>query len=201
VAERIARLVDLRLREPRPVEPVGPVVPLPVPPRPIRLKPGQPGPAFTITTKELQALVRKVLTVDGARVVWTVGGAEAAVHLDATRVATHDGLILVALTLATDQTGPQELTVVLAVGGERRPAGLVALAEERPRGHPELARVFGTATIATAWRALIEILRTAAAASGRDARDDPLLPAGVTASAEGIRILPVADLRLGERIE
>lgn len=187
LVERITTIVDTRIP--------------PLEPRPTRPKPGQQGPAFAITGKELQALIRKALSVDGTRTVWTSAGSEVAVQLDSARVALADGMVIVGLTLSTDQTGPQELTTVFAVGTEQRPAGLVAVAEQRPRGHAELSAAFGSAVIATVWRALLQVVTMAAAAAGRDGRDDALLPAAIVATADGVQIVPFADPRLGDILQ
>lgn len=186
-----------------PVGPVGPVGPTrppvgPVGPgRPDPPPPGTAGPVRFVPVKELTPLVRRVVAGEQRRVVWATKGNEASVLLDSLRVATDDGLVLVGLTLDTDQTGPQELTTVLAVGSDTRPAGLLAVAEERPRGHGDLAATFAEPVIATAWRGVLLVVAAAAAASGQDAFGDPLVPGALAASAKGLTVHTIADHRLG----
>jgi hypothetical protein len=168
-------------------------------PRPPKLTPGTPGPDRHLPAKELTALLRRAIAADQRRVVWTRRGNEATVHLDSIRVAVDDGVLLVGLTLDTDQTGPQELTAVLAVGGKKRTAGLLAVAEERPRGHGDLAATFAEAVIASAWRGILLVVASVAASAGKDAHGDPLVPVALTASREGLTVHTIADHRLGKR--
>jgi hypothetical protein len=193
---RIGAVAD-RVRPP--VEPVRPPVGPTGPVRPPtdRLTPGRPGPQRLLPVKELGSLVRRAVAGDRRRVVWTWRGNEALVHLDTLRLALDDGLIFIGLTLETTQTGPQELTAVLAVGSKDRPAGLLAVAEERPRGHGELAATFAEAVNATAWRGVLLVVAAAAASAGRDAEGDPLVPLALTAAPEVLIVHTIADHRLG----
>ena len=163
------------------------------------LKPGEVGPQRVITASELSSLVRRAIAGDSRRVVWSYRGNEATVRPSSLRIAVADGLILVGLTLETDQTGPQELTSVFAVGSEKQPAGLLAVTEDRPRGHGDLAATFAEAVIATCWRGLLLVITAVAAATGQDADQDPLVPVALTAAAEGLIVHTIADHKLGRR--
>ncbi len=179
--------------------PIGPGRPPvdPLPP-PDRLTPGTPGPDRHLPVKELGSLVRRAVAGDRRRIIWTARGNEALVLLDTMRLALDHGLVFVALTLETTQTGPQELTTVLAVGAKDRPAGLLAVAEERPRGHGALAATFAEPVIATAWRGLLLVVAAVAASAGRDADGDPLVPFALTATPDLLVVHTIADHRLGK---
>ena len=192
---RIRTLVDRQTRLDRPDRPDRPRLPE----RPSRLKPGEPGPQRSIPAQELSGLLRRAAAGDARRTVWSHRGHEATVRLDSLRAAVADGVLLVALTLDTDQTGPQELTCVFAVGSAKQPAGLLAVAEERPRGHGELAAAFAEPAIAPAWRALLAVVAAVAAAAGQDADGDPLVPAALTATPDGLLVHTIADHHLGSR--
>lgn len=163
------------------------------------LEPGELGPVRTLPAKDLSTLVRRVVSQDAERTVWNYRGNEALVRLDSQRLALADGLILVALTLETDQTGEQELTCVFAVGSRQQPAGLLAVAEERPRGHPDLAATFAEAVTATCWRGLLLVVTAVAASAGLDADNDPLVPVALTATPDALLVHTIADHRLGRR--
>lgn len=167
-----------------------------------RLPPGALGPQRALPAKALTGLIRSVLTSDSTRrtEIWVSNGNEALVRYDSVRVSLAEGVAVVGLTLETDQSGPQELTTVFALGTKDRPAGLLAVAEERPRGHGDLAATFAEAIIATCWGALLGVVSAVAASAGTDSRGDPLVPLGVVATAEHLVVLTQADQRLGQRL-
>ena len=78
-------------------------------------------------------------------------------HLGATVVSLFTGLVLIALTLETQETGPGRLTVPLTVGTPAQPVGLVVGTEVRPRGPSLLVDRWGEAATAAAWRALLDV--------------------------------------------
>jgi hypothetical protein len=119
------------------------------------LKPGTPGPIVPVSARELSILVRRAVGGGRRRAVWTHLGNEAAVRLDGARASVADSIVLVGLTLATLETGPQELTTVFAVGSRAKPAGL-------------LAATFAEPVIATSWQALLTVVRDVAASAHLD---------------------------------
>jgi hypothetical protein len=161
------------------------------------LRPGTPGPIVPVSARELSVLVRRAVGSGRRRAVWTHLGNEAAVRLDGARASVADGIVLVGLTLDTLETGPQELTTVFAVGSRAKPAGLLAVAEDRPRGHGDLAATFAEPVIATAWRALLTVVREIAASVGRDALGDPLVPVAIAALPDSLHVHTIADHRIG----
>lgn len=91
------------------------------------------------------------------RVVWVDAGDEVLVHLDSLKARVLERTILVALDLETDQTGRSTLVCAFALGGDKDPAGLLAVTEELPQGHPLLAARWGRAVQAAIWNGLLEL--------------------------------------------
>jgi hypothetical protein len=187
--QRIEKIVDRQTRREQPA----PAAEL------IKLQPGDLGPQRMITAKELSSLVRQAISSKDRRPIWSYRGNEASALLDSLRIATADGLIMVGLTLDTDQTGRQELTSVFAVGSAKAAAGLLAVTEDRPRGHGDLAATFAEAVIATCWRGLLLVITAVASAAGQDADGDPLVPVALTAGGDGLIVHTMADHKLGRR--
>jgi hypothetical protein len=92
-----------------------------------------------------------------AQVIWVDAGDEVLVHLDSTRVSILDRLLLVSVDLETDQTGRSPLVCTFALGGANDPAGLVAVAEDLPRGNPVLAARWGLLLQNAVWAALLTL--------------------------------------------
>lgn len=121
--------------------------------------------------KHLTALFRDA---GPASVVWSGTAGELAVLLAKTRAAVRPGVVLIALTVSTDQTGQHELVVPLMVGTEERHLGLSLGAQKRAVGHSPLAALWSDALTAHAWSTLLTIAETAIAAAtsklGRDVK-------------------------------
>lgn len=88
-------------------------------------------------------------------VVWVDGGDEVLVHLDSTQVRLLDRTLLVSVDLESDQTGRTPLVVAFALGDPNDPAGLVAVTDDLPRGHPLLAARWGHALQDAVWASLL----------------------------------------------
>jgi len=126
------------------------------------------------------------------RVVWADGDSEVLVHLDKTEVVTFPGLVLIALTLEADETGPGQLVVPFAVGSPDSPAGLVAVTEARPRGPSALADRWGEAVTAAAWLALLDMAHAMALRSGTDPAGARLIPGAITSDGSALSVTPQA---------
>ncbi len=158
------------------------------------LPPGELAPPASIGGDVLVDLAPLAVgAADDPRVVWQAAGSEVLVHLEATRVITREGLVLVNLVLETEQTGRADVTVPFAVGSEERPAGMLALAEPKPRGSAVLVDRWGEAIIATAWQALLDIADAAARAAGRDLAGRPLRAGALVAADDGLYVVPQAE--------
>jgi hypothetical protein len=156
--------------------------------------PGELAPPASLDAEALHELVPLAVgAAEEPRVVWQAAGSEVLVHLDATRVVTHEGLVLINLVLETEQTGRADVIVPFAVGSPEQPAGMVVMAERKPRGPAILVDRWGEAIVAAAWQALLDIADAAARASGRDVAGRPLRPGALLADEGGIRVIPQAE--------
>jgi hypothetical protein len=127
-----------------------------------------------------------------AQVIWQDGDSEVLVHLDKTETVMFPGLVLVALTLETDETGPGQLVMPFAIGSPDSPAGLFAVTEARPRGPEQLADRWGEAATAAAWLALLDVAHGMALQSGTDTAGARLIPGAITCDGSVLTVTPQA---------
>lgn len=170
-----------------------------LPPRP--LDPGGVGPEIPLNPDELQKLVTVALPKAAGlppgsaaeSVVWTLAGNELLVLLAKVAVKlVGDGIALVLIPVHCDQAQEATVTVPIALGDDKRPAGLLAATEDRPRGPAAVVDVWGDALTALAWQVLLAAATGVAAGAGTDVDGAPLIPAGLTACPDGLRILTMA---------
>lgn len=69
-----------------------------------------------------------------------------------------------------------EMEVPFATGSGSRVAGMVAATADRPAGDPLVSRIWSEALIAFAYGILLDRADSLAGASGRDERNDRLVP-------------------------
>ena len=168
---------------------------------------GATAPPVSVPAADMEALTRAALGAaaataagDGtpaggkppAQVVWQDADGEVLVHLDRTRVVLHPGLVLVAMTLETDQTGAGELVVPFAVGGPDSPAGLIAVTERLPRGPQALVDRWGQSVIAAAWLALLDVAHGLALHTGVDEEGARLIPGALSVDGSQLTVVPQA---------
>jgi hypothetical protein len=161
---------------------------------------GTVGPEIDVNPDELQRLATVAATSaagvpDGAgtdTVVWTHGGSELLVIIAKVRVRVDEGVVLVTIPVSCDQVPQADIDVGFAVGDDKRPAGLLAATEDRPRGPRAVVDVWGEALTAFAWQILLSVTSGVAGATGEDADQAPLVPAALTASPNGLRVLTMA---------
>lgn len=163
-----------------------------LPPEP--LKPGQPGPTLEIDPKNLQALFHEALRPepDAEVLLWRDGDNELLVEAARVRLHVADGLVLVDVPVACDQTGRVVVHVPFAVGSGRREAGLVVATEARPRGPAEIVELWGEALVALAWQALLEVAAALARESGEDLDGAGLIPVALRAGRGGLTLKTLA---------
>jgi hypothetical protein len=125
-------------------------------------------------------------------VIWYDHDGEVLVHLDQTVVALDDGVVLVALTLETDQTGTGQLTVPLVVGTRQFAAGLLVMTESRPRGPVALVDRWGDSAVAVAWRGLVDATHALALQAGVDAFGARLVPGAISTDGKTLTVVPQA---------
>ena len=164
------------------------------------LKPGEPAPPVALEVEIAQAVYRAAFAAAAGpaearragAAVWTQSGAELLVRLGRVRVRFIDGLVLVGIPVFCEQTEDAEVVVAFAVGAEDAPAGMVIATEPLPRGPAVIVDRWGDALAAVAHQALIAVAQGIAGAAGEDLDGDPLLPAALQASPDGLEVTPQA---------
>lgn len=161
------------------------------------LDPGATADPVVVRGDDLDRLLRAALASDDGdddAGPFLLADGESALLVDParSRVLTADGLVLVVLGVDCDQTGPVEVTVPFAVGGEQRDAGMIATTEARPRGPAVLAERWGEALIALAWEALVSVFAGLTRHAGTDLDVAPLIPGAMQAAKGSITVVPQA---------
>lgn len=134
-------------------------------------------------------------------VVWKDGDAEVIVHLNETRVRIREGVVLVSVTLESDQTGRQSLVVPFIVGDEDDPAKLFTVTETIPRGDPVLAARWGEAAQEAVWGALLGLAEDQASQAELDDNGNVQVPVGLVAQPGKLQIEVGSALTSGDIIE
>ena len=162
------------------------------------LPPGTPGTEIPLNPDEVQKLVTvAAATAAGAAegadtVVWTAGGSELLVIVAKVFVRLGRGFVVVTIPVSCDQVQGAQIEVGFAVGDESRPAGLLAVTEDRPRGPAAVVDIWGDALTAYAWQVVCTVTGGVAGAAGEDQDGAPLIPVALSASPDGLRVLPMA---------
>lgn len=130
-----------------------------------------------------------------SEVVWVEGENELAVGIAGVDVKLGDGLIRVLIPVRCDQSGAASVEVLFATGSPTEPAGLYAATARRPNGPEIVIAAWGDALVAFAWQCVLDLVTGIAAATGKDARGNLLVPVELAVSAHGIQILPMARHR------
>jgi hypothetical protein len=132
---------------------------------PVQLGPGESTEPFRLEADRLPALLVEALVAGGPeRVVWVSAGSELLVEVPATQVEVLDGMLVVGLRVACEQTGEGDLSVVLAVGAE--PTGVPLMVVSGVFGPPLLQLRWAEAAAAAASAAVLRVGVAAAAATG-----------------------------------
>ena len=130
-----------------------------------------------------------------SEVVWVEGENALAVGIAGVDLKLSDGLIRVLIPVRCDQTGAATVEVLFATGSPNQPAGLYAATARRPNGPEIVVAAWGDALVAFAWHCVLGLVTGIAAATGKDARGNLLVPVELAVSARGIQILPMARHR------
>ncbi len=158
---------------------------------------GRPADEVRLDPAQLQTLLRSAVAEaagadDRGQVLWRSAGSDLLLLTADLRVQLGDGLIALSLPLRCDQTGDSAVHASFAVGSPQRPAGLLSTTEERPRGPAVVVDIWGERLLALMWQALVGLMESLAAESGRDEDGAPLLPAALSANADGVLVQPMA---------
>ena len=128
-------------------------------------------------------------------ILWDHGADRLLVHLADAEIECGDGVVDLALGVECDQTQRERVVCTFVTSSPKRPAGFTWASESRPRGSAVIVDVWGEALVALCWRALIEIVRIGASASGIDTFDRPLIASTVAATPDGFLVVPQAANR------
>ena len=130
-----------------------------------------------------------------SEIVWVEGASELAIDIIKLDVRVADGLIRVMIPVRSDQTGSVLIEVLFAVGSANEPAGLYAAASKKPSGPALIVDAWGEALVAFAWQCVLGVVTGIAAATGKDARGNLLVPVELIADGRGVAIVPMARHR------
>ena len=187
---RLAETADLLLGTLRKIDPeVLPVRPLPE---------GVPGARLPLPDRLAAPLIRQAaadIAKSGERVLWDDGVNQLLVEIGGITSEAGDKRITVAIPVLCDQVRTT-MKVPFATGGEGRVAGLVTAAPDRPLGDDLVAQIWGDALIALAHQSLMSMAGALAAASGRDERNETLVPRALHAEPGLLRLDTEARRRL-----
>ncbi len=144
----------------------------------------------------LRAAVRRVADLpvgSSATVVWHDAGAELLVFTDKITIGCSSGLVTIGVTVQCDQTdGAITLSVPIAVGTAKAPAGLVMHTFSRVAGPTVVTDRWSEAITAFAWEALLELASSISAEVGKDTAGRPLVPGSIAAEPEVLLVQPMA---------
>ena len=159
----------------------------------VPLPPGKVGPELPLSKPVFGRLITAAAMQDNqGSVIWTKDESELQVITGKVTVELSDGLILVNIPVTCDQAGSATVQVPFAVGGPTSPAGMLVATEEHPRGPDAIIAVWSDALLAFAWKLLMSVATRSAAAAGTDTDGAGLIPAALTANADGVNVLTMA---------
>jgi len=128
-------------------------------------------------------------------IVWVDGANQLAIDIGKLDVRVDEGQIQVRVPIRCDEVGSGEVLVLFVVGSDKEPAGLYAAASKRPVGPELVLDLWADALVAFGWQCLLGMVSGIAAAAGKDARGNLLVPVEVVAGAGGVGIVPMARYR------
>jgi hypothetical protein len=149
---------------------------------------------------------RNILTVAAGaastpRTVWSDGTNELLVEIAKIAVKIEDGLVHVQIPVACEEAGRQTIGVTFATGSEADPTGLVFATDTVPEGPPEIVEIWGEALVTLAWTSLLKSVTTLADVAGSDHDGAGLVPAGLAASGNGVKLLVMARHEMDRVVE
>jgi hypothetical protein len=175
-------------------------------PEALPLKPlpaGAKGARLPLPDRVLTPLLRQAaieMSGGAARVLWDDGVSQLIVSVGEIAAELRDGRITVTIPVTCDQAKTR-MKVPFATGGRGRNAGMVLATADRPLGDALIARIWGEALIALAHGALLSVVTSLAGASGRDERNDTLVPRALQAEDGLLRVETGARSRFRKALE
>jgi len=172
--------------------------------KPEPLPAGKASGEVTLSADALPGLVRTAaLAVSGFEddaadvdraptLLWRCGSSDLLVLPAGVQTRLAQGVLAISIPVHCDQSGDAFVHVSFFIGEPARPAGLVAATEPRPRGPAAVVDVWGERLVAFGWQIVVALVTQIAADSGRDEDGAPLLPAAMSATPQGLTVLPMA---------
>lgn len=162
---------------------------------------GETAAEVPLSPAELNRLVRTAArSVAPKELLWREGDNELLLFTAQVQATVAPGFVILHLPTFCDQVGAATVRVGFAVGDTERPAGLVAVTETLPRGPAIIVDAWGEALTAFAWQLLLDSVVSVAAEVGADVDGDRLVPAALSASKQGVSILPMAAHGITKRL-
>ena len=163
---------------------------------------GKPASEVTLAANDVARIVRSAaLAISGLAedavdrapsVLWRSGASDLLVFPGGVQTRLAEGIVALSVPVRSDQSGDALVHMSFFVGEPSRPAGLVAATEPRPRGPAAVVDVWGERLVAFGWQIVLALATNIAAESGRDEDGAPLIPAALSATANGLSVLPMA---------
>ena len=128
----------------------------------------------------------------GDTLLWQRGGNSLLVLPDQLALRLGDGVLAFSVPVQCDQSEAVEVHVSFVVGDPKRPAGLMAVTEERPRGPAVVVDTWGEAIVAFCWHVVLQVATSLAAEAGLDDDGAALIPVALYATPDALVVTPMA---------
>ena len=128
----------------------------------------------------------------GASLLWQRDGNALLVLPQKIALTLGEGVLAFSIPVQCDQSGATQVHVSFVVGDPKRPAGLVAVTEERPRGPAVVVDTWGDTLVAFAWHVVLQMADSLAAETGLDEDGAALIPIALYATPNELVVTPMA---------
>jgi hypothetical protein len=126
-------------------------------------------------------------------VLWSDGGNQLLVQIAGVQARLGTGFIELSIPVSCDQTGDTQVSVTVLTGTPELPTGGVSTTEDHPRGPSVIVENWHDALIAFAWQTILIATSAVAGAVGTDTNGAPLITQGLTVTADGLSVRPMAQ--------
>lgn len=158
---------------------------------PVRLDPGSATRLMRVAALRAAGFFRPTRRTT---IAWVDGARELAILVAELDLVLDEGQVVVLIPVRCDQA-EGIVRVTFALGSPDNPRGLYAATERRPRGPEIVVDTWSDELVAFAWQCLLGLLTGMAGATGKDSRGNYLVPVEVTASRDGLAIVPMGRHR------
>jgi hypothetical protein len=106
----------------------------------------------------LNRLLRSAAPTEEQSVVWAGPSGELLVRASKVRAIIRPGVLVIGVSVFTEESGDQELSVPFMLGDAKNHLGLSMACQRRPVGDPWLANLWGESVAAFVWETLLNVL-------------------------------------------